>query len=80
MLGNIIAHFFIGYRRRPFIYTNEETSDMGSTFSSDNAIDEDYGEPAGRGMQVMITRSMRRKLEQELRYLPTEVDIMDPQV
>ena len=31
-------------------------------------------------IQYMITRRMRRVLEDELNYLPEEVDVMDPQI
>ncbi|CAN0425255.1 unnamed protein product, partial [Laminaria digitata] len=37
-------------------------------------------DPYHARMQVMITRSMRKVLVEELDYLPDEVDDMDPQI
>lgn len=45
-------------------------------------LDDDQFRPIanGKGVQIMITKKMRRILVDELNYLETEVDDMEPQV
>ena len=49
------------------------------SFSNDNDTDQ-IPAPRAASIQFMITYRMRRILEEELNYLPKEVDVMDPQI
>jgi hypothetical protein len=70
------------------IYTSENDSDNNVDDDGDAANNNNGGRRSGGrggsisngGLQIMITRSMRRTLQEELRYLSSEVDAMDPQV
>lgn len=48
--------------------------------NNNNEDDNTEGNSNSASIQYMITQRMRRVLEDELRYLPEEVDIMEPQI
>lgn len=64
-------------------YTNEATS-----FNDEEAAEEEEDEEEEQSsspsttasMQIMITNRMRFVLENDLNYLPEEVDAMEPQI
>lgn len=53
---------------------------MINTYAASDAPEGSNNDPYVAGIQFMITRRMRRILENQLGYLDTEVDAMDPQI
>lgn len=69
-----------------FINVNGSSNSNSNNYVSYNTINDDNDNKNGdissnsASIQYMITQRMRRVLEDELRYLPEEVDLMEPQI